>query len=48
MDTGKAGNTREAERRYQRRLMGSKNQRVAVKRGMKKTETPFKPVKIRS
>ncbi len=37
-----------AERRYQRRLMGGKNQMIAVERGMKKTETPFKPVKIRS
>lgn len=37
-----------AERRYQRQLMGGKNQRIAVERGMKKAETPFKPVKIRS
>ncbi|MEK6806633.1 MAG: crotonase/enoyl-CoA hydratase family protein [Pseudomonadota bacterium] len=36
------------ERRYQRQLMGGKNQRIAIERGMKKTETPFKPLKIRS
>lgn len=37
-----------AERRYQRQLMGGKNQMIAMDRGMKKSDKPFKPVKIRS
>jgi enoyl-CoA hydratase/carnithine racemase len=35
-----------AERRWQRRLMGGKNQRIAVQNNMKKAETPFEPRRI--
>lgn len=35
-----------AERRWQRRLMGSRNQRIAVERNMKKAEQPFLPRRL--
>lgn len=35
-----------AERRWQRRLVGTKNQRVAFRRNQKKDETPFEPRRI--
>jgi enoyl-CoA hydratase/carnithine racemase len=34
------------ERRYQRKLLGSRNQRIAVERNMKKSETTFTPRRI--
>ncbi len=37
-----------AERHYQRKLLGSKNNRIAIERGIKKLETPYRPVKVRS
>lgn len=36
-----------AERRWQRRLMGSANQRIATKRNIEKKEIPYLPRKIR-
>lgn len=35
-----------AERRWQRRLMGSKNQRIAIKRNLEKSDLPYSPRKI--
>ncbi len=35
-----------AERRWQRQLIGSKNQRIAIKRNLEKTELPYLPRKI--
>jgi enoyl-CoA hydratase/carnithine racemase len=35
-----------AERRWQRRLMGGRNQRIAVQNNMKKAETPFGPRRV--
>ena len=34
------------ERRYQRKLLGSRNQRIAVERNMKKADRPFAPRRI--
>ena len=34
------------ERRRQRRLLGSRNQRISVERNMKKSEAPFRPRRI--
>jgi len=35
-----------AERRWQRRLLGSRNQRIAVQRNLEKKDLPFGPRKI--
>jgi enoyl-CoA hydratase/carnithine racemase len=35
-----------AERRWQRQLIGSKNQRIAIRRNLEKSELPFLPRKI--
>jgi len=36
-----------AERRWQRRVMGGANQRIAVKSNMEKTALPYKPRKLK-
>jgi enoyl-CoA hydratase/carnithine racemase len=36
-----------AERRWQRRMMGSKNQRIAVQRNLKDGDLPYGPRRVR-
>lgn len=44
-DSGESA-TLAQERRYQRRLLGSRNQRIAVERGMKKSDQAFAPRRV--
>jgi enoyl-CoA hydratase/carnithine racemase len=46
-DSGESA-TLAQERRYQRKLLGSRNQRIAVERNMKKSEQPFQKRRIAS